>query len=325
MKIEIVKNYLNKIQTFFLPEKAGYWNSITPCSINDKPIELGRYYLDFRTKINYPGQFNKFGIPLYSFMGRDLIEHPTVISQYAFGIYEELFRQEYLNEKLRGRFLVLADWFVNNSTKVKGGKGWLIHIEYYPEYRLPNPWISAMVQGQAISVLTRAAKMTNDLIYKSTAIEALGPFYYDVINGGLVNYFNGNPVYEECPTPHKTMAVLNGWIFSLLGLYDLFLYNANQDAKELFYKGLGSLKKVLNYYDLNNWTQYYLFDYPNVYYASYTYHILVTEQLKAIYYLTQDEYYLNLSIKWSKYSESFMNKTRVILKKVLTSNKMFKG
>ncbi|HQI41314.1 MAG: hypothetical protein B6D44_02240 [Ignavibacteriales bacterium UTCHB2] len=325
MKLETIKNYFNKIFVFFFPERAVYWNSITPCSIQNKPTELGRYYLDFSKKLKYTGPFNDSGIPLYSYKGRELIEHPTVISQYAFGVYEELLKSNFLNKDLYKKFFVLADWFVENAAVVKDGKGWWIKIKYYSEYKMADSWISAMAQGQAISVLTRAARLSNRLIYASTAVEALKPFNYSVAEGGLVNYFNGISVYEECPTPHKPMAVLNGWIFSLFGLYDLYLYNSNQNAKDLFYEGIDSLKRILKYYDIGNWTQYYLFDYPKVYYASLTYHILATEQLKAIYYLTGDQYFLNIYIKWNKYSESFVNKTKALFNKVITSNKLFKN
>lgn len=324
MKLKTIHNYLNKVLVFFIPGKAGYWNSITPCSIDCNPVELGKYYLDFRTKINYPGPFTDSGIPIFSYMGRDFIEHPTVISQYAFAIYEELRDRDFADDKLYKQFLKLADWFVDNAAIVKGGKGWFINIEYYSEYNLDNRWLSAMAQGQAISVLARAAHLTDNPLYKTTAIEALGPFNYKVNEGGLVNYFNGCPVYEECPTPNKTMAVLNGWIFSLFGLYDLILLNDNHEAKKLFDTGISSLKKILVFYDLNNWTQYFLFNYPKTYYASYTYHILATEQLKALFYLTGDIFFFDMYTKWSNYSRSLINRTRAMIKKIVISNKFLK-
>lgn len=321
MTFKELKNYYNKILVFYSPKKAGYWNSLTPCSIFEKPEKLGRYYLDFSSKIFYPGVLSNDGIPLYSFQGRESIIHPTVVTQYAFGVYENLFLKNFKDDDLKNKFLRMADWLYHNSTDVKGGKGWLINIEYNPEYRLVNPWISAMAQGQAISVLTRASQLLEDEKYGWQAEMALGPFNFEVKDGGLINYFNSIPVYEECPTPHKPMVVLNGFIFALFGLYDLILFNENQTAKQLFTQGIDSLLKILPYFDVKNWTQYYLFDYPNKYYSSYTYHILVTQQLKALYYLTDDLNILKYYEKWESYSKSYTNRTRALIKKITSSNK----
>jgi hypothetical protein len=313
--------YLNKIKTFYLPDKASYWNTITPCSIIEKPESLSNYYLDFSSKANYPNKFTNDGIPLYSFKGQSFIEHPIVIAQYALGIYELLIKNKFEDELEKNKFIYLANWFENNSVTLKHGKGWLIHIKY-PEYDLLSPWISAMAQGEAISVLTRAAKLSNNRNYEQLAIDALLSFKYDVKEGGLVNYFNSIPIYEEFPTPKKTMAVLNGFIFALFGLFDLYLLNKNKIAESLYNTGIDSLKKILPYFDVKNWTRYYLFDYPNEYYSSFTYHILVVEQLKAMYYLSNDKFFLNYSNKWIEYSKSYYKKTYALYKKLTYANKV---
>ena len=105
MRLKDLQNYLNKILIFYFPEKAGYWNSITRCTINEKPQNLGRYYLDFSSKVAYPGSFSSQCIPLYSFQGKNSIEHPTIIAQYAFGIYESLFAKNYLDDDLKAKYL----------------------------------------------------------------------------------------------------------------------------------------------------------------------------------------------------------------------------
>ena len=322
MNILNLKNYFNKILVFYFPEKAGYWNSITDCTVTEKPKELGRYYLDFSSKAAYPGNFSKEEIPLYTYQDKMSIEHPTVIAQYAFGLYELYFRKNYSDQELKNKIIKMADWFVENAVDVKGGKGWLINIDYHPEYRLPYPWISALVQGEAISVLVRAAKINSNNKYEQIAYEALGPFEFEVKDGGLVNYFNSIPVYEECPTPHKPMIVLNGFIFSLFGLYDLYLLNQNQKAEKLFDQGIDSLKKLLPFFDIGNWTRYFLFDYPQKYYSSFTYHQLAVEQLKALYYLTNDDLFKEYSKRWNSYSSSFIKKTFALFKKSTDSNKI---
>ena len=179
-----------------------------------------------------------------------------------------------------------------------------------------------MAQGQAISVLTRASLLDGSKNYEQLALEALGPFNFEVKDGGLINYFNSISVFEECPTPNKPMVVLNGFIFALFGLNDLILLNGSETAKQLFAKGIDSLNKILPFFDIKHWTQYYLFDYPHNYYSSFTYHILVTEQLKALYHLTGDINILKYHEKWHGYSKSYINRTRALIKKVTSSHKL---
>ena len=178
-----------------------------------------------------------------------------------------------------------------------------------------------MAQGEAISVLVRANLLTDKSKYVEVAEKALKPFNISAKQGGFVNMFNGFPVYEEYPSPDKTVAVLNGFIFSLFGLYDLTLYN-NNNAKLLFDRGVNTLNNILKFYDLNYWSQYYLFDYPNNYPASFTYHLLVIEQLKALYILTGNKNFFEYSEKWSKQGRSIINKLRVLFFKITYARKL---
>jgi len=86
MTIDELKTYFNKISIFVNPQKVKYWNSITKCSIREKPINLSNYYLDFSSKIDYPGYFSEKGIPLFNHKGQPHIEQPIVIAQYGLGL-----------------------------------------------------------------------------------------------------------------------------------------------------------------------------------------------------------------------------------------------
>lgn len=320
MKLNDLKNYLNKILVFYFPDTAGYWNSITRCSISEESSRLDNYYLDFSSKVDYPEKFSSEGIPLYSFRGQQHIEHPIVIAQYALGLYEILYKNNFKNEELKKKFLSTANWFEKNKISVTGGSGWHIHI-VIPWAELNHPWISAMAQGEAMSVLTRAALLTKNHRFEHLAIEALAPFEVEVKDGGLINYFNSIPVYEEFPTPAKPCGVLNGIIFALFGIYDLILLNKSSKAQNIFDKGIDSLKKLLPYYDLKYWTRYFLFDYPKKYCSSFTYHYLVIEQLKALSIITGENCFLEYSERWNGYAKSFFKKNRALLQKLIYANK----
>ncbi|MCK7522828.1 MAG: D-glucuronyl C5-epimerase family protein [Ignavibacteriales bacterium] len=174
-----------------------------------------------------------------------------------------------------------------------------------------------MAQGEAVSVLARATKISQNDLYEQIAIEALVPFGYDVKDIGIVNYFNSIPVYEEAPSTPKTMAVLNGFIFSLFGLYDLYLLNKDKKCCSLFANGIDSLIKLLPYYN-EILVNYFLYEYPKKYYSSYTYHILVTEQLKALFIITEEPLLNEYAKNGTEYSKSFIKeKHRIISENIL--------
>src|SRR5260370_9661573 len=97
-----------------------------------------------------------------------------------------------------------------------------------------------MAQGVAISVLTRAYRITEDSDYLQSATRALLPFTKNVDDGGVRRGFSlasgtsaaGN-FYEEYPTRSYSAFTLNGFMFALIGLYDLSQI-PNQDAGLLF-------------------------------------------------------------------------------------------
>ena len=321
MKLQKYKDYFNKISVFYKPDSSNYWNSITPCCLNKKPDKLGRYYLDFSTKSEYIGRFDEIGVPLYRQGNSAIIYHPIVICQYALGLFERIFRGEDEKNEYLKKFIQQADWLLQNSENNGAGKGWNINYEIR-EYNLQAPWMSAMAQGEAISVLTRAHLLTGKEDYLISAKEALNLFEFSVSDGGVVNKFKSYSVYEEYPSPSKTVAVLNGFIFSLFGLYDLTIYSGDEKAKKLFSTGVDTLSNIIEFYDIGYWSQYYLFDYPKRYPASYTYHVLCAEQLKALYHITGKKIFLEYSERWTTQSKKNINKFRTLLTKIFYAHKL---
>ncbi len=311
-----LNHFFNKAIVFFNPQKATYWHTITRNTIVSKPTELGRYYLDFESKLNYPERMDASGIPLWKTGDESYFYHPIVICQYALGIFEHLYQSGFNNEKLEKDFFVQADWLVENAIDNGIGKVWYVGYNI-PEYGLFKPWYSALSQGEAVSVLTRAYLISKNENYLSVAEDAINPFNVSVQQGGLLNHFKSLPIYEEYPSPFRPVGALCGFMFVLFGLYDLILTNNNKLASELFKSGINSLKELLKFYDLGYWSKYYIFDYPKNYAASFTYHSLHFEQLKALYILSEEKTFREYSEKWESYSKNSFFKLRTLLKKIL--------
>ena len=132
-------------------------------------------------------------------------------------------------------------------------------LESYPT--LQPGWSSAMAQGQGISVMVRAAQTTGEARFWKAAQKGLLPFHCMTTEGGVKNIFHNQFVwYEEYPF-EEGLFVLNGFMYSLIGLYDLSSAKgapaeAREEAKELFDQGIVSLKALLPLYDNGKGSNY---------------------------------------------------------------------
>ena len=119
-------------------------------------------------------------------------------------------------------------------------------------------WYGAMCQGQAISVLVRAWTITKDPRYLTAAEAGSRLFNISSTNGGVKAVFLDKYTwFEEYPTNPPTF-ILNGFIYSLLGLYDLKTVSTKLKVQisQLFQSGLDSLAAMLPLYDTGSSTLY---------------------------------------------------------------------
>ena len=145
-----------------------------------------------------------------------------------------------------------ADWFVDNQ---ESNGGFSIKVDRKLSNGalwLKSGWHSAMAQGQAISLLTRMFRHTGHQSYLECAKKALDLFYIDSKDNGIRTKFVDKYIwFEEYPTIPSTY-VLNGFIYSLFGLYDLSVTcNDTNCAKagQLYRDGVQTLQKLLPLFD----------------------------------------------------------------------------
>ncbi|KYH34701.1 hypothetical protein CLTEP_12980 [Clostridium tepidiprofundi DSM 19306] len=186
----------------------------------------------------------------------EYIYNPVTIAQV--GLQEYGF---YIQGKGKEHYILAknqADWLVNNIDNKTNQ--WLNYYDFTVggmNVTLKKPWGSAMAQGQAISLLVRMYHLTGDRKYLYVCEKALKPLTVDVSEGGLVQDFYGHPYYEEYPTEPASYT-LNGFMFTLLGLYDLSCVSTNSQAKELYVEGMRTLNYCLHFYDYDNISAYHL-------------------------------------------------------------------
>ncbi|UYV82032.1 GLCE [Cordylochernes scorpioides] len=161
------------------------------------------------------------------------------------------------------QFLQAAKWLLHSQDQ-QGG--WPIMVPRRLSVgllQLQRGWYSAMAQGQAISLLTRAFTHTGEPAYLKSALSALHLFSVPSSEHGVRAVFMDKyPWFEEYPTTPASF-VLNGFIFALFGLYDLSALCEHQgtlcgetQASQLFQEGLVSLKHMLLLFDTGSGTVY---------------------------------------------------------------------
>ena len=171
-------------------------------------------------------------------------------------------------------------WLVDNIKK----DGTYKHNFVFPFYdNFPKPWVGGLSQGLAISALVQANKV-------EVAEKAFNGLQDNCIHvDGL-----GNTWIEEYPLD-KPVKILNGFIYALFGVYDLYKKTGNEEAEELWKKGIRTLKQNLKRYDLRNWSKYDLYsEIP----ATPFYNKIHVKQLAALYNMTTDKIFKRYSIKW---------------------------
>lgn len=270
---------------------------------------LGEYYflMDEQELLAGHSQnyfFDEQGIPVIpSYIDVDddrLIYYPISIGQYGLAIFHAWLKSRSDNDKTR--FLKIVDWFYDNRVQDEKGVYWLSDVPK-PEYRITDPWPSAFSQSRGLSILLRGWQITGEAKYRETAEKALIIFDIDAKDGGVTSSTDFGPFYEEYPTVFPTM-VLDGFFFSLCGLYDAARALKSDKAKLLFKVGIETIKKWLPRYDLGYWMRYnYCREdfYPDPDPATIGYLRLVITQLKLFSTLTGDPELLTWAEHFSQY------------------------
>lgn len=140
--------------------------------------------------------------------------------------------------------LTAADWYLAHQ---RADGAWTYSFPFSAHgVQMDPPWISAMAQGQAISVLVRAHETTGEQSYLDAAVLALDPFTRSVAEGGVTELWDGLPWYEEYPGV-GSQHVLNGFQFALIGLHDLA--PRSPLAADLWTSGIDSLAAHIGWFD----------------------------------------------------------------------------
>jgi hypothetical protein len=162
------------------------------------------------------------------------------------------------DEASRDSFLKQVDWLESHAVvRADGSVVWTNNFGIlHGKTLLKPPWISAYDQGLAISALVRGYRLTRrphlfELLQGATQIFAL-----DVREGGVRETLQSGVLYSELPG-EGVPGIQDGFMSSLLGLYDLYVETENPATGKLFTDGITGLRAMLPAWDYRRrWSWY---------------------------------------------------------------------
>ena len=264
---------------------------------------MNSYIQDYSLlKIPHKGEFDEQGIPLFdpSVMRWDggMCYHPTVVIQYALACWES--RDNGYFES----FVRCAKWVLDNALEgPHQSKVWYIP---FPT-RAPKteaPWISALKQTQAISILLRYNTIVENSEIMNCIRAATIPLRKLLSDEGLLYQANGETFFEEAGDLH----ILNGCSTSLFGITEYLEFNGDPEMESILTEVVKTVECWLPDYDTGYWSRYSKRLRFNL--ADLHYHHLHVQQLKVLGFKLGSVIFLDYARKWHGYSLSPKNVLR---------------
>lgn len=261
---------------------------------------LGAYYIDMRPAIVhytdnlYGGSFDANGVPMNTVAeGREYL--PVTIAQYGFMLH--------------------ADWLESGSAETMATLEHCLavleelkdeddqrcvwwHRHYEERYGIEPPWASAMAQGELISLYLRLGQALERPGLMNTARKAYRFMQVPVEEGGVRRRDERGYLWlEEYPSKQPSL-VLNGFIYALFGLYDLYRVSGDENVKRDIDACIETLVARLPDFDSGYWSNYDLQKRELVrYYYQQNVHV---PQLAVLEGLTGDPVFTHYRQRWER-------------------------
>ena len=300
MKIGYIKKWLNMIS------HKGVLHAKKGIGPQWEKNRIKGFYIDYSAKLQNKN-IDSDGLPYNILADQRRVKIPITIIQYGLGACEKWFETEQENEKL---IVEKVASYLSEHQQEDGGWDSFVEID-------PNDRRSSMVQAEAAAFFIRASIITNDDQYMRLAKKAIDQMLLPVENGGA-SVYSGDDLffYEFVGKP----LVLNGWIYSIFGLYDYYLATNDKSIYGVIDKTKKTLSASLKRFDCKYWSYYNL----DKAIASPFYHELHIVQLDILYILFGDEDFKNYRNKWTSYNNSKIKHFLAVSVKVIQKLKSLK-
>ena len=179
--------------------------------------------------------------------------HPTAIARYALAHWNKYLATGVENH--RKTFLTQAVWLVEHEVRIgDDAGGWPASLPHHNAHR-KGPWLSALIQGNALSVLIRAYRLTQKEVFLEVAQRTVRTFERDILDGGVRAPICEDGIFFEEIAIYPASHRLSGFIFALIGLYD-YATSTNDDLIQgLIQHSLETMHDLLGEFDTGFWTR----------------------------------------------------------------------
>jgi hypothetical protein len=225
--------------------------------------------------------------------------HPTNIAQYALAHWNAYLTTR--DEQHRQAFMIQVQWLVEHETRLADDMGgWPIPFAHH-DYFAQEPWLSAMTQGEGISVLVRAYRLIGDDAFLQLARRAVRTFERDIRDGGVSALVGEDGIFFEEVAVYPAAHILNGYLFALFGLYDYVAITGDAQIAALIQRSLTTLHTLIQEFDVGYWSRYNLL---HRHLAPRFYHALHVTQFEALARYSGCEHCVALATRWRGYQQN---------------------
>lgn len=187
----------------------------------------------------------------------------------------------------RAMLLRCAEWLLHQLQQREGYSVWA--YSYPISYGAKPGWRSAHAQAVGLQLLARAEEISEGGGYLAPMDELLAAFSVDVRDGGLSTIEGGHIWFEKIADSEiEQPKILNGMLFSVLGLLDVAKRTGDRNARALADEGLATAVDCLPRFDLGDWSAHDIFGRR----ASPHYHDIHIAQCGQLFSLTGDDRFL---------------------------------
>ena len=260
--------------------------------------------------------FDRQGIAMKVYRAQGPQHNPLFIAWWGLVNLERFLRGS--NQADLERFLAQVRWLKSHAVKRDDGAVvWPCYFDWQEgRCRLTAPWISAMYQGMIISALVRAFQVTGDEQLLELCDQATRVFEKNIEDGGVRTVERGRIVYEEYPA-YPLPRVLDGYLVSLLGLYDLYTHTRDTRVLNLFSQGIDGLLGTISFWDYRKQWSWYG---SHGYLCPPQYHKMNYVLLGVVGKLTGEKILQQYAERWHLKNRSRKDKLEIFLMFTLTKN-----
>jgi len=247
------------------------------------------YYADFtRSVMNKKHYVTEDGIFQ---LGGDSLESSVInicgVCEFALINYDKFLQTK--NQENLNHFKKNLEWLVDNAVPKNE------MIFWYYDMDGPKPWASSISQGMAISVLIRGYIYTKDVAYLNLAKRAFKTLSSSIHEGGFkYSYDHFDCWFEESS---DNSHILNGHIYALMGIYDLYRCTKDEDVLLIFNQGCNNIKTNIAYFDLSFISTY---DAVERFPSNNSYHMIHIVLFEVLGEITKDIFFKTTATKWRK-------------------------